>query len=148
MDLCALANLTTRLFEKATKKRATKRGRAGRNCSSNFHRISVIPSGVEESLDNFRRAAVMVSRDVSTSLDMTQAAIVVTASLFGLASQGLSMPPKVVVDDLSHLKMKRVFPTVQSMPQMLQRALAKTFHQPKLSMANPTENLRNEITPG
>ena len=79
---------------------------------------------------------------------MTRTGTVIVASVIALASQGLSMPPKVVVDDLSHLEIQRVFPTVQSMPQSLQRALARTFHQPTLSMANPTENLRNEMTPG
>ncbi len=62
-------------------------------------------------------------------------------------AQVLCALPTAVTEDLSHLQVLRVFNTIQSMPKGLQHALARTFQQQSLSMANPTQNLRNEITP-
>ena len=79
---------------------------------------------------------------------MTKTTTVLLALLLGFARQGLAMPPKVVSDDFSHLQVQRVFMSVESMPKELRHGLAKIFHQATLSVANPNENLRNEITAG
>ncbi|HVD94556.1 MAG TPA: hypothetical protein VNE84_00270 [Candidatus Limnocylindria bacterium] len=79
---------------------------------------------------------------------MTKTTTVLLALLLGFARQGLAMPPKVGIDDFSHLQVQRVVMSVESMPKELRHALAKIFHQATLSVANPNENLRNEITAG
>ena len=75
---------------------------------------------------------------------MTKGIAITSMTVAAFCAQAIGAPPKAVVDDLSHLQVRRIFTTVRSMPRDLQRALAKTFDQPKLWMASPSEAM-NEM---
>ncbi len=79
---------------------------------------------------------------------MTRKIVIVIVTFSAVASEIWARPPRDVVNDLSKMRILRVFETVQSMPEQLRHNLAGAFGQRKLSMANPSENLRNEITRG
>jgi hypothetical protein len=75
---------------------------------------------------------------------MTKEIAITGMAITAFCAHAFGGPPNAVVNDLSHLQVRRIFTTVHSMPRELQRALAKTFDQPKLWMASPNEAM-NEM---
>jgi hypothetical protein len=61
-----------------------------------------------------------------------------------LSAHALGGPPKAVIEDLGRFQVSREFRSVRAMPYLLRHALAKTFEQSKLWMANPKEPM-NEM---